>query len=335
MNKKMENKNFENKISEKENTLVPSLPVSIIISVAMISGLVIYKTQLNNSDYQKISNLVESEKMQKTELEEKVLPSDGVTLPVKWGDLGRKLVSVGAIDEVKFKALYETRGQFTKEYEELLFGDNKDNLIITEKNASFLLNIFWALGLSSGNSILNDVNEMRNPNYGGAGNFASTGGWTLAVGNPMDHYNRHMYFELTPDEQDLVDKVSRGIYRPCCNNSTHFPDCNHGMAMLGLLQLMAKQGLDEQEMWRNALVVNSYWFPDTYITLATYMKNKGIEWNDVDPQEILGINYSSASGYSRIASQIVLPTKGNSSGCGIDAGQSNRAQQRQQSGCGI
>ena len=332
----MENKNLKNEILEKETPFIISIPVAVIISGIMISGAMFYNTKIKNYDSQRKINIVESKKIQKSELEEKVLPSEGVTLPVSWGDLGRKLISSGAIDEIKFRALYEGRGQFTKEYEKLLFGNNEDNLIITEKNASYLLNLFWALGLSNGNPILNDVNEMRNPNYGGAGNFASTGGWTLAVGNPMDHYNRHMYFELTPDEQVLVDKVSRGIYRPCCNNSTHFPDCNHGMAMLGLLGLMAKQGVSEKEMWEYALVVNSYWFPDTYITLATYMKNKGIEWNDVDPKEILGINYSSASGYSRVASQVVLPTqRGSSSGCGVDAGELNQVQQRQQSGCGI
>ena len=33
----------------------------------------------------------------------------------------------------------------------------------------------------------------------------------------------------------MENKIAKGIYRPCCNNSTYFPDCNHGMAMLGLL----------------------------------------------------------------------------------------------------
>ena len=157
---------------------------------------------------------------------------------------------------------------------------------------------------------------MMNPAYGGAGNFASTGGWTIAKGNAMEHYSKHKFFDLTSEQQALVDKVSRGIYRPCCGNPTSFPDCNHGMAMLGLLELMASQGVSEQDMWKTALVVNSYWFPDTYLTIATYMKDKGIDWKDVNPQEILGINYSSAQGYKNIVSQVVLP-KQPQSGCGI------------------
>ncbi|HEY4525513.1 MAG TPA: hypothetical protein VJL32_00245, partial [Candidatus Paceibacterota bacterium] len=141
---------------------------------------------------------------------------------------------------------------------------------------------------------------------------------------------------LTSEQQALVDKVSRGIYRPCCGNSTHFPDCNHGMAMLGLLELMASQGVNEQDMYAAALAANSYWFPDTYITIATYMENKGVEWKNVNPQEVLGAYYSSASGYARIASQVTAPNSSQGgSGCGVDDGQSVPAPQRQQGGCGI
>ena len=176
---------------------------------------------------------------------------------------------------------------------------------------------------------------MMDTRYGGAERFASTAGWTMAKGNPMDHYSKHVFFTLTSEQQALVDKVSRGIYRPCCGNSVHFPDCNHGMAMLGLLELMASQGASEQDMWNVALVVNSYWFQDTYVTIAAYMKNKGVEWKDVNPQEILGASYSSNQGFAKIAAQVTSPSSsGGSSGCGLGAGTPVSAQ-RQQSGCGI
>lgn len=267
-------------------------------------------------------------------LEEAVLPSEGVMLPVSWGDLGAKLVSVGAIDADKFTAIYTQRGAFTDEYKNLLFGQDDGNLKITKDNAGYLLNLFWALGLASKNPILH-TGEMVNPAYGGAGNFASTGGWTIAKGNPMDYYGKHLFFNLSREQQALVDKVSRGIYRPCCGNSTHFPDCNHGMAMLGLLELMASQGVSEEDLWHAALAVNSYWFPDTYITIASYMKNKGIDWKDVNPQEILGINYSSAAGYQRIASQVVSPQQhSGENGCGVSTG-GTVSPLRQEGGCGI
>ena len=123
---------------------------------------------------------------------------------------------------------------------------------------------------------------------------------------------------LTPEQQALVERVSMGIYRPCCGNSVYFPDCNHGMAMLGLLELMASQGADEDQMYRTALVVNSYWFPDTYITIAKYLKEQGKDWKMADSKEILGYNYSSGPGYQKLLEKIKnLEIKSGGGGCGV------------------
>ncbi|MDP1689393.1 MAG: hypothetical protein Q8L47_04705 [bacterium] len=309
---------------------------SIIISALIIAGALINTTE--QSTTKQNPNIQQNQNSaQISELEEKVLPSDGVILPVVWGDLGAKLVSTGVIDAEKLKAVYEQRGTFTDEYKALLLGDKNGNLKITSSNAGYLLNLLWALGLGNKNTIL-ETGEMSNPEYGGAKNFASTGGWTIAKGNPMDHYSKHVFFTLTPEQQALVDKVSRGIFRPCCGNSTHFPDCNHGMAMLGLLELMASQNVSERDMWKTALSVNSYWFPNNYLTIATYMQNKGTDWKDVNPQEMLGANYSSSRGNATIASQVTAPqsqSSGSGSGCGVDAGAPVAPAPKQQGGCGI
>src|SRR3989344_2820618 len=275
------------------------------------------------------------------QLQESVLPSSGVELPITWGDLGAKLVEVGAMDPAKMAALYKDRGGFPPEYQKTLEKNADRKIVITNWNAGYLLNLFWALGLANSNPILEDENEMMNPAYKGAGNFASTGGWTLAKGpstgsgqaTAMSHYNMHQLITLTSGQQALVDRISRNIYRSCCGNSTHFPDCNHCMAMLGLLELMASQGVREEDMWKAALAVNSYWFPDTYMTIATHMEDKGVEWKDVHPQEILGANYSSATGFRRISSQVAAPQQpGGGNGCAVDSGAPTP---RPQSGCGI
>lgn len=298
----MENNN------QKKNYL---LSASILVSALILSGALVYIT-----DAKKETPAV-SEENQILELQEKVIPSEGTELPIVWGDLGAQLVDAGVIDAEKFKTIYQQRGLYDAQHKELLLGEDNGEITITQDNAGYLLNLFWALGLANKNPILEN-GEMTNPAYGGAGNFASTGGWTLSVGDSMDHYSKHTFFNLTEDQQALVDRMSQGIYRPCCGNSTHFPDCNHGMAMLGLLELMASQGISEQEMWDTALAVNSYWFPDTYITIAMYMENKGVKWEDVDPQEVLGSDYSSASGYSRIAAQVTPPDqKAGGGGCSV------------------
>ena len=157
---------------------------------------------------------------------------------------------------------------------------------------------------------------MMDPRYGGAGNFASTGGWTLSRGNAMDHYSVHAFITLTKEQQMLVERVSKNIYRPCCGNSTYFPDCNHGMAMLGLLELMASQGVSEQDMYKVALQVNTLWFPDTYEAIKAFYISKNIDWNTADPKIILGAEYSSASGYQKVMSQIKPQEQKGGTGCG-------------------
>ena len=300
------------------------LPISIIISSVLLSGSWIYTTGLNAA--RNVEPNIKSK--------ESTLLPDAVELPVVWGTIGAELVKTGVIDEDKFSAIYKERGAFTGDYQKLLTGQNNGKLKMTQANAGYLLNLFWALGLGNKNQIL-EGGEMANPAYGGPANFASTGGWTIAKGDPMDHYSRHSFVTLTPAEQLLVDKVSLGIYRPCCGNSTHFPDCNHGMAMLGLLELMASQGVSERDMWKTALAVNTFWFPDNYRTIRTYMKQKGIEWKDVNPQDILGEEYSSAAGYARIASQVISEeNEPSGSGCGVDTGEPAPTE-KQQSGCGI
>ncbi|RJQ26514.1 hypothetical protein C4577_03350 [Candidatus Parcubacteria bacterium] len=245
-----------------------------------------------------------------------VLPEKGITLPITWGDLGKRMINDGVIDEQKFRALFENG--LTDTEEQMLTGKMNQPIIMNQQNSRYLLDLLWAFGLANKNDIL-DNGEMTDEKYGGAGNFASTGGWTLAKGAGFDHYSKHAYLSLTTEEQALVDKVSKGIYRPCCGNSTHFPDCNHGMAMLGLLELMAANGADEQEMYKVALTVNSFWFPQTYIDLATYFKEQGKEWNEVDAKTVLGKEYSSAQGYQQTRQQIKSLPKPQQGGGGCGA----------------
>ena len=88
------------------------------------------------------------------------------------------------------------------------------------------------------------------------------------------------------------------------------------MAMLGLLELMASQGANEEEMYKAALSANSYWFPDAYLNIAAYMKKKGVSWENVSPKEILGADYSSGSGYAEILSKVENRPSGGGS-CGV------------------
>ena len=284
---------------------------NILVVAVIIAGVWLYMTK---------ENIPASSIVSTPSVDSGVSPAAGVVLPVRWDDLGAQMVSAGVIDGEKFEQLYSRRGDLMEEVKKLLRGQDNGNLKITAENSGLILNLLWALGLGTKNEIL-EKGPMTDPSYGGAappaGGFASTGGWTLAKGETMSHYSQHRLIVLTPEQQQLVERVSKNIYRPCCDNSTYFPDCNHGMAMLGLLELAASQGVSEKEMYRVALQVNSYWFPDTYLTLAAYMKNQGIEWGKIDPKEILGSNYSSGSGYRQILTKMNSAKNGTGTNCGV------------------
>lgn len=301
---------------EKKNELV--MPISIVIAATLISFSIFYRAESSTVRSGKItSNKDTSATISNDETlrEEAVIPNEGVTLPVRWGELGVGLVGNGVIDEQKLEALYAERGGFTDEMRSFLRDKGSEKVVMNRENSGYLLNLFWALGLGTKNTIL-EKGPMMDPRYGGAGNFASTGGWTLARDGAMSHYSRHSFFTLTSEQQALVEKVSQNIYRPCCGNSTYFPDCNHGMAMLGLLELMASQGVSEGDMYAAALKVNSYWFPNNYLTIASYMETKGTPWNKVDPKQMLGAEFSSAGGYQAIVSKVRLPSFQGGVGCG-------------------
>ena len=247
---------------------------------------------------------------------EEVLPEDGIRLPVARGDLGKQLVDKGAIDGERFEKIYESRGGLSEYEKALLYGEKNDGLRIDRDNAGVVLNLLWAFGLANSNPVLEE-GPMQNPEYGGADQFASTGGWSLAKGDVMDHYSTYELISLTSEQQSLVEEVSKNIYRPCCGNSTYFPDCNHGMAMLGLLELMASHGVSEDEMYKAALAANSYWFPDTYMTLAQYFEGEGTVWSDVDPKVALGYDYSSGAGFRRILAEMEPVSVGGGGSCGV------------------
>lgn len=325
----------QNGVDEQPQSAPPKnksmLAASIFISAFMLSGAWIYAARLKNPpeapDTAQVSDTIDihgdaAKNPQK----------GGTVLPVRWGDTGKKLVDAGVIDAVQFEAVYQNRGGLNETEKQLLYGSKNGNLAINAENSGIILNLLWAFGLGNKNPIL-EQGPMMDPQYGGAGNFASTGGWTIAKGNPMEHYAKHPFIVLTAAQQALVERVAKNIYRPCCDNPTYFPDCNHGMAMLGLLELMAAQGVNEAEMYRAALTVNSYWFPDVYETIKRYFEAQGIAWDAVDPKQALGAAFSSGSGFQRIQSLVpASPQKGGGGGCGIDSG--NPVPQ-QNSGCGV
>ncbi|MBI3069703.1 MAG: hypothetical protein HYY87_00160 [Candidatus Levybacteria bacterium] len=225
----------------------------------------------------------------------KVLPESGFQSKIYLGDAVTKLVKEGVIDKEKFEALYGDRGGLPKELSDVLTKPAKKRIILTQENSQVYVNLLWALGLSNYMST-NKESPVVGPSLF---NFASTGGWTLGKEqNGGAYFNKFKIVPLTSKQEELVTKIAKNTYRPCCNNSTFFQDCNHGSALLGLLQLGASQGLSEKQLYRESLAFNSFWFPDTYIKTALYFKIlKKTDWQNVDPKEVMGQDYSSIGGW--------------------------------------
>jgi len=248
---------------------------------------------------------------------------EAYALPIKLGKIGPQLVAAGAVDYDRFVQRYQQAGQPLPEKQLKIMSQGSDDPVTIDKeNAYFLLNFFWALGLTNRNPILTQGPMMQ----GGRdqiGTFASTGGWTLASKPVAELYASTPIITLTAEQQAGLEEVAARVFRPCCNNPTTFPDCNHGMAMLGLLELMAAQGATTDEMFTAAKYVNAFWFPQQTLELATFFKaTKGLDFAQVDAGQVVGPDFSSAAG-SQAAHQwladngLLEPTPGNGNRCGV------------------
>lgn len=235
------------------------------------------------------------------ELYEQVNPKDGYALSVSYGDLGPRLIEGGVISYEAFAAIYQNSGRpLSATQTAILQKGSDEEIVVNVENAHFLLNFFWAVGLANENKILTEGPMVRYSN-GQIDRFASTGGWTLATQPVTELYASMELIPLTAEQQALLEEVASAVYRPCCNNHTLFPDCNHGMAMLGLLQLMASQGATAGEMFEAAKYVNAYWFPQQTLETATYLQlNEGTKFLDADARLVVGSQFSSASGAGRV-----------------------------------
>lgn len=305
-------------------TLKKSVPLSLVLAITFNTTAAVaiiqyyfYKVEINKLVAYKddLSSELENTPERKAKrLQIEVLPEEGVNLGIKWEDLGSRLVETGVIDEEKFLSLYKFSSE-REAYQNLLSGSSGEFIIINEANSRFVLNALWALGLVQTSDVLN---TMQN-DFERVANLASTGGWTIGKVSAMESYGSEDLLDLSSNQQQLVMEISKNIYRPCCNNHTAFPDCNHGMAMLGLVELMVSKGYSESEIYSTALKANSYWFPDTYITMADYFESKtNTKWEDVDAKLALSREFSSGSGFRAIKNQVQpLTGAGNGGGCSV------------------
>lgn len=251
-----------------------------------------------------------------SELKAELFSESGFNTKIVLGGTIPKLVENGAIDLEKFKQIYSARGGLADEELQLLIEPSNEQLVIKPSNVNFLLNIMWALGISNKNPILDEMSK-----YDSVGNLASTGGWTLSKNDSMAYFNKLEIVKLNEEQQAIFEEVAKNTYRPCCDNPTAFPDCNHGAALLALLELGASQGMNETELYQLALQVNTLWFPQNYLSTAVLLKSQGVDyWSNA--KEIAGVKYSSYSGwaanvYKPLQEKNLLPSAAGGGSCSV------------------
>tara|TARA_B100000745_G_scaffold300564_1_gene255325 strand:- start:10533 stop:11999 length:1467 start_codon:yes stop_codon:yes gene_type:complete len=277
---------------------------------------------------------------------DQVNPREGYAISARYGNIGYQLVQAGVIDFDRFSLLYERSGTPLTKAQLKIFSEegSDENILINRENSYFLLNLFWAFGLGNDNPILT---EGQITQYGNAsiGDFASTGGWTIATKPLEAYYSKLPMAPLNDEQQARLLAVAENTYRPCCGNSTAFPDCNHGMALLGVLELMAYNNATEEEMFEAAKYFSAFWFPQQAVDVATlFMVTEGKAFKDIDGSMFLSEQFFSGRGWSQVRGWLESNVQGgvesqtpNGGGCGVESGAPVQKQVIPQGGggCGV
>ena len=270
--------------------------------VGLGSGYMLWGRQMPDS----ASSQVQADHSEMEALAAQINPKDGYKIPATYGNIGPSLVEAGAIDLTQFTKIYQEKGSpLSKEQVAILTEGSSAPIVIDQNNQHFLLNLFWAFGLANQNRILTEGPMMRSGKEGVV-NFASTGGWIIAAKPIIELYASNSIISLTDEQQKRLEEVAQGVYRPCCNNPTHFPDCNHGMAMLGMLELMASQGASTDEMFQAAKYINAYWFPQqTFEVAVAFKSDKNLNFDQIDSRQAVNQSVFSSSGFQTVHQWLV------------------------------
>jgi hypothetical protein len=280
--------------SEKKTTTNNELSIAFLVAAVFVVGIFIYQlstifagmgAQATGTVAEGVITTEQGEEININDIIEVVTPKAGFTTQVRWGDVVAKMVQDGVLDPQKLESIItNTYGQEMKpEWKAVLAGEDA-NLTIDGDNAVFMMYVLWVLAKHNNNEIL-----LSSPIASYFENY------DIGVGRAG--YGDTALLTLTPEQQAIAKKVAENAYRPCCGNSTAAPDCSHGFSALGLIELMASQGFSEKEIFEVFIQFNSFWFPETYIKNALYVKaTEGLDWKDVSKELVAGAEYSTLQG---------------------------------------
>jgi hypothetical protein len=86
---------------------------------------------------------------------------------------------------------------------------------------------------------------------------------------------------------------------------------------------MAANGLSREEIVNAAVQFKAFSFPQQYMQMALLFQLQGIDWEAVDPREVLGARYSSLKGWTqRVEHELqqlasLLPPQAEGASCAV------------------
>jgi hypothetical protein len=231
---------------------------------------------------------------------DQALPAAGVETSLSFGDAIQRLIASGVVDPEKLSSYFRRIG-LPDWVQQLFSAPSTKPIHLGFRTSPYLLNLLWPVGLSN-KAKFNASSPINGPDLA---SLASTSGWPFGKQESgAVYFNAADAVQLTEAQEKQVLDVATNVYRPCCDNSTFYQDCNHGSALLGLIELAASQGLPTEEIYRIALAANAYWFPDQYAKTALYLALfEGRSWTEVSPKLILDPRFSSLSGWQSNVNQ--------------------------------
>jgi hypothetical protein len=219
---------------------------------------------------------------------------------VIYASIGPKLIESGTIDLARLQLDYQKNGWTLSNQEiEILKHDSQEPISISQKNKDFLFRLFWAIGLTNQNTILDS--ESIHANGLKLEDMSSITAWKLSQKPALALFSKENIVSLSPEQQSRVEEVAKVVYLPCCDNPALFADCSHGMALLGLLELMGSQDASTDAMFSAAKQVSAFWFPQQTLEKAIFMIATQLkDYSSVDARTIVSSDYSSGKGFQHL-----------------------------------
>src|SRR3989304_8135549 len=160
--------------------------LAIVLNASLITGFTDYflmRLEIKKAIVQ-LSESTQKPEVSAQKIKQEVIPQEGYETSIKWGSLVKRLVEVGAIDKQKYQGIFTSADDQEMKY---LDEDSQDPISINEKNSRFLLNTFWAFGLTNKSKVLDEgpMKTGKTP----LDKFASTAGWTLGTKKAAELYS--------------------------------------------------------------------------------------------------------------------------------------------------